>query len=182
VPDVWINSAELRNWPDSGLVRRGMGEDQDPDERLMAELRGFFAEVDPVPPLVIETAKASLGWRRLDADLAELLSDSALEEAAFALARGGEAPARSVTFSSADLTIDIEVHVDDQGRTLLGALSPPAAARIEIETMADEPLFAKADRLGRFRARLPAGGTIRIRILDGEGRAGPPVETSWITV
>ena len=44
----------------------------------------LFAEVDPVPPLVIETAKASLGWRRLDADLAELLSDSALEEEAFA--------------------------------------------------------------------------------------------------
>jgi hypothetical protein len=59
-----------------------MSEDIDPDEMLMVELRGLFTDVDPVPPLVIETAKASLGWRRLDADLAELLSDSALEEAA----------------------------------------------------------------------------------------------------
>src|ERR1700727_601281 len=88
-----------------------MGGEQDPDELLMAEVRAFFAEVDPVPPLVSETAKASLGWRRLDADLAELLSDSALEEQAFALARSGEATARAVTFSSGDLTIDIEVHV-----------------------------------------------------------------------
>jgi len=148
----------------------------------MAELRGFFADVDPVPPLVVDTAKASLGWRRLDADLAELLSDSALEEEPFALARGGEAPARAVTFSSSGLTIDIEVHVDDPGRTLLGQLSPPSPARVEIQTMADAPLSAEADRLGRFRVRLPAGGPIRLRVLIANGQTRPPVETSWITV
>ncbi len=159
-----------------------MSEDTDPDELLMAELRDLFADVDPVPPLVIETAKASLGWRRLDADLAELLSDSALEEERFALARGGEAPARAVTFSSPGLTIDIEVHVDDPERTLLGQLSPPSPATIEIQTMADAPLSAEADRLGRFRVRLPAGGPIRLRVLGTNEHGRPPVETSWITV
>jgi hypothetical protein len=159
-----------------------MGEDQDPDELLMAELRAMFAEVDPVPPLVSETAKASLGWRRLDADLAELLSDSALEEERYSLARGTGAPARAVTFSSAELTIDIEVHVDDPGRTLLGQLSPPAPATIEIQTMAEVSVSAEADRLGRFRVGLPAGGQIRLRVVRGDGRAGQPVETSWITV
>ncbi|HET6866725.1 MAG TPA: hypothetical protein VFH80_12480 [Solirubrobacteraceae bacterium] len=156
-----------------------MGDAPDPDEPLMAELRAFFAEVDPVPPLVTETAKASLGWRRLDADLAELLSDSALEEATFAGARGGEAPVRAVTFSSGPLTIDIEVHVEDQGRTLLGQLSPPERAKLEIQTVAEEPLSAATDQLGRFRVSLPAGGPIRLRVLGGEGHA---VETSWITV
>jgi hypothetical protein len=159
-----------------------MGEDQDPDELLMGELRAFFTEVDPVPSLVIETAKASLGWRRLDADLAELLSDSALDEEAFALTRSGEAPARAVTFSATELTIDIEVHVDDEARTLLGQLSPPAAATIEIQTMAEAKISAEADRLGRFRIRLPSGGPLRIRVLGADGRDRPPVETSWITV
>ena len=159
-----------------------MAEHPDPDERLMAELRSFFDGVDPAPPLVTETAKASLGWRRLDADLAELLSDSALEEEPFALARGGGTPARAVTFSSTGLTIDIEVHVDDPARTLLGQLSPPAPATIEIQTIADAPLSAESDRLGRFRVRLPTGGPIRLRVLGADGRAGPPVETSWITV
>jgi hypothetical protein len=158
-----------------------MIEDQDTNELLMDELRAFFAEIDPVPLLVIETAKASLGWRRLDADLAELLSDSALMEQPFALARGGEAPARAVTFSSDGLTIDIEVHVDDQGRMLLGQLSPAAPATIEIHTVVQPPLSAEADHLGRFRARLPAGDTIRLRIVCRDGREGP-VETSWITV
>jgi hypothetical protein len=159
-----------------------MSQDLDPDEWLMRELRAFFAEVDPVAPVVIETAKASLGWRRLDADLAELLSDSALEEEPFALARGSGAPTRAVTFSSGALTIDIEVHVDDPGRTLLGALSPPSASRIEVQTIADAVYLANADRLGRFRVRLPAGGSIRLRVLDEDEGAGPSVETSWITV
>ncbi len=159
-----------------------MTEDPDPDEVLVADLRAFFAEVDAVPPLVIETAKASLGWRRLDADLAELLSDSALEEEALAVSRGTEAPARAVTFSSGPLTIDIEVHVEDPARTLLGALSPPASARIEIQTMAETRFCAETDRLGRFRVRLPAGGPIRLRILGTDEHAGPTVETSWITV
>jgi hypothetical protein len=158
-----------------------MGEYQNTDELLVAELRAFFADVDPVPPLVIETAKASLGWRRLDADLAELLSDSALVEVPFALARSGEEmPARAVTFSSNGLTIDIEVHVDDQGRTLLGQLSPPTPATVEIHPMAQAPLSVEVDHLGRFRVRLPAGDTLRLRIVrqDGDG----PVETSWITI
>ena len=159
-----------------------MSQDPDPDERLTGELRAFFAEVDPVPPLVIETAKASLGWRRLDADLAELLSDSVLEEEPLALARGSRAPTRAVTFSSGRLTIDIEVQVDDPARTLLGQLSPPASGRIEVQTMTGPVFPAEADRLGRFRVRLPAGGSIRLRVLDGDDRAGPPVETSWITV
>jgi hypothetical protein len=157
-----------------------MSQETDPDERLIGELRGLFAELDPVPPLVIETAKASLGWRRLDADLAELLSDSALEEQPFALARGGEATARAVTFSSNELTIDIEVHVDDEARTLLGQLSPPAAAGIEVQTTDEEVVSSETDQLGRFRVRLASGGPIRLRVLGAEGT--PPVETSWITV
>ena len=159
-----------------------MTQDPDPDEVLLADLRAFFAEVDGVPELVTETAKASLGWRRLDADLAELLSDSALEEKPFALSRGAETPARAVTFSSAALTIDIEIHVEDPARTLLGQLSPPAPATIEIQTLAETPFSAETDRLGRFRVRLPTGGPIRLRVLGADERAGAPIETSWITV
>lgn len=159
-----------------------MVDDGDPDEQLVAELRAFFAEADPVPPLVIETAKASLGWRRLDADLAELLSDSALVEESFALARGSGVGVRAVTFSSDDLTIDLEVHVDDPGRTLLGQLSPPAPATIEVQTTAETAVSVQADRLGRFRVRLPAGGAIRLRVLGADGGPHPRVETSWITV
>jgi hypothetical protein len=159
-----------------------MGDHRDPDELIVAELRAFLADADPVPPLVVETAKASLGWRRLDADLAELLSDSALIEEPLALTRGAEAPARAVTFSTTGLTIDIEVHADDDGRTLLGQLSPPLAGTIEVQTAAETTVSTDTDRLGRFRVRLPAPGRIRLRVLGAGADARAPVETSWITV
>lgn len=159
-----------------------MDENADRDEPMMAELRAFLAEADPVPPLVKDTAKASLGWRRLDADLAELLSDSALVEEALAVARGTDAPARAVTFSATGLTIDIEVHTEEEGRTLLGQLSPPLAGTIEIQRTGETPISADIDRLGRFRVRLPEGGRIRLRVLGAGADARAPIETSWITV
>jgi hypothetical protein len=159
-----------------------MDEDRERDEALMSELRVFFAEVDPVPALVSEAAKAALGWRRLDADLAELLSDSALEQESLALARGGEASTRSLTFRSPELTIDLEVREDHETRTLLGQLSPPAATTIEIQT-AGEPLISVAtDHLGRFRASLPRGGQVRLRVVDPNRPSAAAVETSWITI
>ncbi|MFD0744362.1 hypothetical protein ACFQ1L_23015 [Phytohabitans flavus] len=47
------------------------------DDALMAELRRIAAEVDPVPPSVIEAARAAIFTRHLDHELAELVADSA---------------------------------------------------------------------------------------------------------
>lgn len=157
-------------------------EDHEKDEALVDELRSFFAEVDPVPELVSVTAKASLGWRRLDADLAELLSDSALEDEALALARGGGVPVRSLTFSATELTIDLEIHHHDDPPTLLGQLSPPGAAGIEIQTIDDQLVAIETDHLGRFRVSLPARGPIRLRVRDRQRRSRITAETSWVTI
>jgi hypothetical protein len=156
----------------------------EPDEPLVAALRGLFARADPVPAVVLEAARAALGWRRLDADLAELLADSALESDAFAGTRGAGGPVRSVSFSAGELTIDLEVHSDGAGRTLLGQLSPGRAATIEIQAVGDESAVSvPSDGLGRFRARLPRGGSIRLRLAGGAGPgAWPAVETSWIAI
>jgi hypothetical protein len=158
-------------------------DDHDSDDPLVAELRTFYERVDPVPPLVREAAKAALGWRRLDADLAELLSDSTVDREALAYARGARAPARSVTFSAGEVTIDIEIRPDGESRTILGQLSPPYHAMIEIKT-ADESATvpAESDRLGRFRAQLEAGGPIRLRVVDQDRESAAPIETSWIVV
>ena len=148
----------------------------------MGELRALFAEVDPVPPLVIEAANAALGWRSLDADLAELLRDSALEEESLAVARGGGEGTRSLTFSTPELTIDVEIHEDDGGHILLGQLSPPRIATVEVQTV-DEPVVSvTTDHLGRFRTGLPSGRPVRLRVVDPSRPSGGAVQTSWITV
>jgi hypothetical protein len=160
-----------------------VSDQHDPDEPIVGELRTFFARVDPVPPLVTQAAKAALTWRRVDAELAELLADSTLEAESLALARGSGMPVRSVSFSAGELTIDIEIHADDSRSTLLGQLSPPSIARIEIQTTGgDATVETKSDRLGRFRTQLPSGDTVRLRVEAQEPDWAPGIETSWFTI
>jgi hypothetical protein len=155
----------------------------DPDEPLMLELRELFAQDDAVPSPVSELAKASLGWRRLDAELAELLSDSLLEDGALVGARGGGdgLPVRSVRFRASANTIDLDIQVDGQKRTLLGQITPPVSAAIEVETPDGTAASVESDELGRFRVQLPDGGRVRLVINDGPD-LGPHVVTSWITI
>ena len=154
-------------------------------EHVAEALRSLFARIDPVPASVTESGKASYAWRRIDAELAELLADSAIDAESLALARGGGAPVRSVSFGIGRLTIDLEIQVDQPKRTIRGQLSPPSSAHIEIHR-ADHrpPITSDADSLGRFSARLPEGGPIRLRIasIQSSGRPSAPIETSWFAI
>jgi hypothetical protein len=146
----------------------------DPDDELFDELRSVLRRTDPVPAEVTDFAKSALAWRRLDAQLAELLEDSVLDEAA-ALTRGGGS--RSLTFRTDDLTIDLEI----QDGQLLGQLAPPpAAATVELQGEDDQiAATVDADALGRFRLELGGEGRFRLRVVPPTGRA---VETSWFSL
>jgi hypothetical protein len=148
-------------------------------EKLLEELRLLVNLVDPVPAEVTKFADAALGWRRIDAELAELLSDSALESAASAAAiRGGES-ARSVTFRSRDLEIYLEIQTGDGGVIILGQIAPAGHALVEVERDDESKLAATAaDDLGRFRVELAKAGRVRLRVTRDEQT---PVETSWIS-
>ena len=156
----------------------------DPDQELLEELRRVLGEVDPVPPEATAYAKAALGWRRIDADLAELLGDSVLESEALAGTRSASAGARTLTFRADALELDLEISVDEEtGLVLLGQLAPATVARIEVQR--DDGSVAaetEADELGRFRVVLAAGGRIRLRIVPAGHGPGGVVETSWFAV
>jgi hypothetical protein len=159
-----------------------MSELPDPDEPLIAELRELFTHDDPVPPLVTELAKASLGWRRLDAELAELLSDSLLEETPAGVRGSSDGlPVRSVRFRASTTAVDVDVHVDGPKRTLLGQITPPLSVTIEIQSTTEVIASVVSDELGRFRVNLPAGGPIRLAIEDSPDLSAPVV-SSWITI
>jgi hypothetical protein len=55
------------------------------------------------------------------------------------------------------------------------------SAKIEVETADGTIASVKSDELGRFRAKLPEAGLIRLVISDGPD-LGPHVVTSWITI
>jgi hypothetical protein len=153
-----------------------------PVEDLAAELRTALERVDPLPPLVGRAARSALTWRRVDAELAELLADSADGSELLAGARRGVAAVRAVTFRAERLTIDVQISPGgDRLQTLLGQLSPPVAATVEIQQAGGATESTTTDGAGRFRSALPAGTSVRLRIRPTEG-APAQLETSWITV
>ena len=145
---------------------------------MLAELRRLAGIVDPVPDEVTAYAKTALGWRRIDAELAELLVDSRLEALA---TRSVSESARSLTFRASDLDVDVELQSEEDGVSLLGQLAPAGSATIEAQRDDGSTVAtADADELGRFRLMLEPGA--RVRLVVRREPPAAPVETSWIDV
>ena len=150
--------------------------DHPTEDPLLGELRRLANRVDPVPDEVTAYARAALGWRRIDAELAELLVDSRLAAGA---ARGGDGP-RSLTFKASELEVAVELEEQDGAVRVLGQLAPAGSAAVEVQRD-DGSIVANvdADDLGRFRLELAAGLRVRLRVTRDSAQV---VETSWIDV
>src|SRR5262249_7326628 len=86
------------------------------DEALLERLRAICAEVDPVPDLVFQAARAAFTLRRLDAELAELVLDSADAPAgAVAVRAAGPADIRMLSFTAGPLRVELQVTERDSG-------------------------------------------------------------------
>jgi hypothetical protein len=156
----------------------------DDDDTLLAELRRVVAVIDPVPEAVRVSARAALDWRTLEAELAELVHDSRIDEPALAVRGGSEAGARTLTFEADGLEIELEAEPQDDGDRLriTGQLVPPQTAQIGIATGAGLVL-TRADERGRFAALGVARGRMRLRCwLDGAPDGGRLVETAWLVI
>jgi hypothetical protein len=148
------------------------------DHELIAILRDVLEETDPVPAALVDAARASFTWRTIDAELAELTSDSALGGAAV---RSTQAP-RLLTFATGETTIVVEVAplASPDGRRLLGQIVAARPAQVEVRHDAGT-LTVTADELGRFRAEPVAAGPISLACRFGDA-AEPDLVTSWVTV
>jgi len=157
----------------------------DEDETLLAELRRVVSVVDPVPEAVRIAARAALDWRTLDAELAELVFDSRVDERELAI-RGDDSQGapRTLTFEAAGLEIEIEAEADaEHGQLRIsGQLVPPQSAQIGIST-AGGMLLTRADERGRFAARGVVPGRLRLRCwLDRAPDGGRLVDTAWLVI
>jgi hypothetical protein len=154
--------------------------DEADDAELEAELREAAARVDPVPAELIQAATAAFGWRDADAELAELVSDSLLDQPAAALVRG-EGGARVLHFRAGPLTIEVQVTSTGSERELVGQLFPAQRAELDIRHGA-RVNHAATDDLGRFRAQLVTGGPVSLYCRAAPGGAQNAVVTDWITL
>jgi hypothetical protein len=140
----------------------------DQDAITETQLRAIFAQTDPVPELVNEAAYAAIGWRTFDAELAELMRDSAdASEEAGLLVRsaGAMAPQRQLSFESPKLGIELEVvATGPRERRLEGQLLPPEPAMVTIERPGEDGLTVQADELGRFVVEGLEAGVVRLHV------------------
>jgi hypothetical protein len=148
------------------------------NEDFLAELRVAGLVVDPVPERVTFAAKASLAWRTIDAELAQLTYDSALDPERLSLVRGAAA-ARMLTFSADGLTVDIEVEEAGRNVRLVGELAPGQRAVVGVRH-AEGTTEVETDEDGRFRTGLVPAGPIALSLRLAAG--GSTVQTEWITL
>jgi len=148
------------------------------DEALLAELGRLLRTLDGPPPEVVQAGRALFTWRTVDAELAELVYDSLLDDGAFVGVRAAGHP-RILSFEAGPVTLEVEVDETPGARRLLGQLAPPGEAELELQT-AGEPVRGRADEIGRFVLALPADpGHVSLRCVLADGTA---VRSAWMVL
>ena len=145
------------------------------DDELMAALQRALAERQAVPREFVEVGKNAFAWHNIDAELAELTYDSSRDTEPVPSTRAETASIRALTFTSAHLTIELEVTHD----ALLGQIVPAQGAAIKVQLRGGEQTTVPAEQIGRFAIRPIPGGPFRLHCTTP---AGAETRTSWITL
>jgi hypothetical protein len=144
------------------------------DEQLLAALGEAMRARQAVPEWFVETGKNAYAWHNIDAELAQLTYDS-LDDRERALAVRSEAASiRALTFTSARLSIELEVAES----SLLGQIIPPRAGTLEVHTTAGVT-SSPVDEIGCFMVDPIPSSPFRLRCRTQDGA---DVLTGWITL
>jgi hypothetical protein len=146
-----------------------------PGEAEILEILGRALEhSDPVPISVTEAGKSALTWLTIDAELAELVFDSARDE--LVGVRSETLAERQLTFQSP--TVEIEIMLVGDTRHLVGQLVPAQDAEVTLITeLASTDVTT--DNLGRFDFNGVEHGRIRLQVRTV---GGPSITTQWFEV
>lgn len=148
------------------------------DQTLVTDLGRVAADADGPPALVYELGRASFALRRLDAALAELVADSALDSAGV---RSADDDNRLLSFDAGDIGVELQVAGVGNRLALLGQVlpQPPTGGVVRLESAKGEVGRAELDRVGVFRLDGVSPGLLRLHVsLPGV----QPVMTTWVTV
>lgn len=96
------------------------------DDRMLERIGEAFEELDPIPGHLSDAARAAFSWRRADAELAELLFDSATDE--LVGVRGTSSERRSFRFGTDDFVIRVHLTAE----TMIVMVEPPLSVPCRI--------------------------------------------------
>ena len=145
------------------------------DETVLTALREALRARQAVPPGFIEAAQSVFAWHNIDAELAQLTYDSTGESVMAHSVRAEPGPIRALSFSSAHLTIELEVTPD----SLIGQLVPAQAATVAVQPSTGVETTFPIDETGRFSISPIPPATFRLHCRTD---VGLEVLTPWITL
>ena len=146
------------------------------DEELLVALGEAMRARASVPEWFVETGKNAYAWHNIDVELAQLTydSDSDTGRSRAAAVRSEAASIRALTFTSARLSIELEV---GEG-SLIGQIIPPRAGTLEVHTTAGVT-SSPVDEIGCFVVDPIPSSPFRLRCRTEDGT---DVLTGWITI
>ena len=145
------------------------------DDELLEALRDALRAREAVPEEFIEAGKSAFAWHNIDAEIAQLTYDSAGQAGTLPVTRSEMASIRALTFTSAHLTIELEVSED----CLLGQVIPARNGTIEVHTRAGVITTIPVDELGYFTVRRAPDSPFRLQWQTSDS---PDIVTGWITL
>jgi hypothetical protein len=144
------------------------------DDELLAALGEAIQAREEVPEWFVETGKNAYAWHNIDAELARLTYDSSRDRDAVAVVRSEAASIRALTFTSAQLSVELEVTAG----SLVGQIIPPRAGTLEVHTTAGVA-SSPVDEIGCFAVTPIPNSPFRLRCRTEDGT---DVLTGWITL
>ena len=144
------------------------------DDELLAALGEAIQAREEVPEWFVETGKNAYAWHNIDAELAQLTYDSSRDRDAVAMVRSEAASIRALTFTSTQLSIELEVTAG----SLVGQIIPPRAGTLEVHTTAGVA-SSPVDEIGCFAVTPIPNSPFRLRCRTEDGT---DVLTGWITL
>lgn len=146
------------------------------DEETLVALREAVRAGQAVPAEFVEAGKSAFAWHNIDAELAQLTYDSTRDLDRAPAIRTEAATIRALTFTSAHLTIELEVTLD----RLVGQVVPAQAATIKVlQPRPDAEISVAADEIGCFSIHPIPAGQFRLQCRTV---TGVETLTGWITL
>ena len=135
------------------------------EQHLLDEISVALGPPPDVPDPVLRAARAAFTWRTVDAELAELLHDSALAVVPSGL-RDSALTTRSLTFQAGDSTLLVDI----TGDGIVGQLVPPESGTAVLRTTTALYGPFPVDDLGWFRTPVVPREAFRLVLRAGDGR------------
>lgn len=147
---------------------------QEDHSGLPDDLFAVVATADPVPYDTLRSIRACFTRRTLDAELAELVYDSVLDEPVGVRSGSGS---RQLSFQGARLAVEMEVQPERS--RVVGQVVPAQPSQVEVRHAAGSYVL-HTDKVGRFVADDVPRGPVSFRCTGETGDHPFVAVTDWI--